>query len=343
MQVIGGEYWLVPATEHAGSQPDYLSQELGPAEYFATGRDALFALLQALPQHTVWLPDLVCLSLVTACRQAGKQVCSYAVDADLLPRDIPLTVDAAHAVIVVIHYFGVYNAALPAWAKLRGIPMISDITHLLFDAEALQTCSQASDYVFASLRKSGPWPDGGLLASRSQALPQADLPGRQDFVALRTAGLLSRGLSASQGFADNENLAWLREAESLLDRAPAGAHACSYLSRQLLAGWAPWQQLACMAENFHTLQQGLPAGCELLNAAARYPLHALCAFASGAERDRVRSRLAAAACFAPVHWPVAGLPVVNTLSSRILSLPCDARYGVQDMQRILSVIQDETS
>ncbi|MFC3625575.1 hypothetical protein ACFOKJ_05355 [Vogesella amnigena] len=350
MQVIGGEYWLVPsveqaaelAAEQAGSQPDYLSQVLGPAEYFATGRDALFAVLQALPQPTVWLPDLVCLSLVTACRQAGKQVCSYAVGADLLPRDIPLTMDAANAVIVVIHYFGVYNPLLPAWAGQRGLTVLSDVTHLLFDAAALQACNQASDYVFASLRKSGPWPDGGLLASRRQALPQADLPGRLDFVALRAAGLLLRGLSASQGFADNENLAWLREAESLLDRAPAGAHACSYLSRQLLAGWAPQQQLAPMAVNFQTLRQGLPASCQLLNAAASYPLHALCAFASSAQRDQVRSRLAAAGCFAPIHWPVAGLPVVNTLASCILSLPCDARYRTEDMQRILSVIQDET-
>lgn len=342
MQVIGGEHWLRPVQDTTDEPSDYLARMLGPGEYFATGRDALFALLQSLPQQTVWLPDLVCLSLVSACRQAGKQLRSYAVGPDLQPCALPMPDDAANALVVVIHYFGVYNAALPAWVRQRGGVVLSDATHLLFDAPALQACSRDADYVFASLRKSGPWPDGALLASGKRPLPQADHAVRQGFVALRAAGLLSRGLSARQGFADTENLTFLHEAEVLLDSSPAGRHACSYLSRQLLAAWAPEPQMVRMAANFQTLRQGLPASCELLNAAASHPMHALCAFASRAERDMVRARLAAAGCYAPIHWPEAGLPVVNGMLSRILSLPCDARYGEQDMQRMLSVIQDET-
>ncbi|MEO0366727.1 MAG: hypothetical protein AAF265_14685, partial [Pseudomonadota bacterium] len=50
--------------------------------------------------------------------------------------------------------------------------------------------------------------------------------------------------------------------------------------------------------------------------------------------------LIASQVYPPVHWSLnqAEWDLAAALSRRILSLPCDHRYGVADMRRIASVL-----
>jgi hypothetical protein len=56
------------------------------------------------------------------------------------------------------------------------------------------------------------------------------------------------------------------------------------------------------------------------------------------ERDELRKRLFEKNIYPPVHWPITGLVPghfrdSHRLSAEILSLPCDQRYGKNDMTR----------
>jgi dTDP-4-amino-4,6-dideoxygalactose transaminase len=61
-------------------------------------------------------------------------------------------------------------------------------------------------------------------------------------------------------------------------------------------------------------------------------------------RDAVLNGLHAESIFAPVHWrnppsPREEFPEEHDLSEELISLPCDHRYGKEEMHRIAGVVQ----
>jgi hypothetical protein len=62
-----------------------------------------------------------------------------------------------------------------------------------------------------------------------------------------------------------------------------------------------------------------------------------------ADREKVRAKLFAHGIFPPVHWPIKGtVPRTFTASHRlageIMTLPCDQRYGLPVLERIVKLI-----
>ncbi len=119
-------------------------------------------------------------------------------------------------------------------AKSLGMTVISDVTHILFDRDQMSLIGEQSVYLVASLRKSAPFPDSGFLSSRHHPVPSPPSGIREEFFALRAAGLLPRGFSARSDFNDDENLHLLRKAEGLIDQSPAGDYQSSYYTSELL-------------------------------------------------------------------------------------------------------------
>lgn len=91
--------------------------------------------------------------------------------------------------MLVMHYFGVTNSSLIARTKSLGIAVISDVTHILLNRKQMKLLSKESDYLMASLRKSGTFPDGGFILNQSYPIPTSFTDIRIEFVSLRTAGL----------------------------------------------------------------------------------------------------------------------------------------------------------
>ena len=61
-------------------------------------------------------------------------------------------------------------------------------------------------------------------------------------------------------------------------------------------------------------------------------------------RDEVRKRLYEQKIYPPVHWDIIGVvpPSYNgshRLSQDIMTLPCDGRYGEEDMERMITVLK----
>jgi hypothetical protein len=335
--MIGGEHFLHAPPPMEDSMADMLSRRVGAATFFASGRDALYSLLAALPCRAVYLPGLICRSVFDACRAAGKEVIFYKTGPDLAGTGLPQSLDAG-ACVVVMHYFGRPNHRLVATAGASGATVLSDLTHMLFAPENIEAIAAASAHVFASLRKSGPFPDGGFVASRHQSAVEATGAVRDDFVAWRAAGLLSRGFSARQDFPDDENLRWTRQAEAILDASPPADHRASFLSRELLRTVAMNDAIARTRSNMEVLSALLRDACHCFSTADAPSPYFFCRFSTKAQRDEVRTELARHRYFFPVHWDTSWQGEGHPFSDIGLSIPCDGRYGEQQMKAAAGVI-----
>ncbi len=336
--MIGGEHFLSPPHPVEHSLGNMLESAGGGISYFATGRDALYVLLTNLPEKILYLPDLMCVSIYRACLQAGKEVRTYKMKPDLVQLESCDSELTSNSCLLVMHYFGMTNADLIHRAKSLGIKTISDVTHILFNQNQMSFIGAQSDYLVASLRKSGPFPDGGFLSSCHHFVPSPSSEIREEFFALRAAGLLSRGFSSKHAFNNDENFQMLRKAESLIDQSPAGDYACSYYTRGLLSTISVQENATHIIRNIRTLSTLLQGSCgAVTNQMSPSPYYA-CLFKDQNERDAVRSQLASEQYFCPIHWDTSEMPIPSHLSLRILSIPCDSRYRETDMEAVASVI-----
>lgn len=336
--MIGGEHYLIAPAPVEDSLGQQLERNLGRITFFATGRDALASLLVSLHPTVVHLPNLICASVHDACRAAGKTPETYCIGPDFLHESGLETTAQASSIVFVMHYFGVRNDSLMQQARATGDIIVSDVTHLLLDRAGIIEVARRSDYLIASMRKSGPFPDGGFVSSMSRDIPESTRGLRENFFALRAAGLLSRGFSAAQDFSDDENFHLLKRAEELLDASEPADFACSQLSQRLAYSISVPLQAAAIRRNIAVLGDELRGHClapvDLTVVSPYFP----CIFESMEIRDRVRSELARHRCFLPVHWPTTGVSNPSPLSDLSLSIPSDARYGEQAMRLIAETI-----
>jgi hypothetical protein len=332
--MIGGEHYLRPPNPVENSMGDLLDSATGSVSFFSTGRDALYALLRTLSHKTVHLPDLICVSVYQACLQADKEVSTYRMKPDLVQLESDDPELASTSCLLVMHYFGVTNEGLMRRAKSMGMTVISDVTHMLFNQDQIKLISAQSDYLVASLRKTGPFPDGGFLSSCHHPVPTPSSGIREEFFALRTAGLLSREFSAKRDFNNDENFHLLRKAEDLIDQSPAGDYQCSYYTSELLRTIGVDENAKQIIRNITTLSTLLQGSCSTVNTPLRPSPYYLCLFKNQEERDAVRAKLASNQYFCPIHWDTSKMPTPSPLSSHILSIPCDARYSIVNMESV---------
>lgn len=131
------------------------------AVYFANGRHAILTVVQVGGYKRLWVPVYFCHEVIDCIRKAGIEVAFYndyplqKYD-DKVVRNLPYR---RKDVLLRLNYFG--------WRKLRDnsdipVPVIEDHTHDLIGHWARNS---NADWCLASLRKSLPLPEGGVLWS----------------------------------------------------------------------------------------------------------------------------------------------------------------------------------
>lgn len=332
--MIGGEYYFQAPEPSLNSLEKELTSLFSKLSYFSTGRDALFSLFSVLEINQIWLPNFLCNSVWSSVRQTGKQIRFYEVNNSLHGAHDWIANIQPNDAVLVIHFFGVPDLALLKRLRQSNTLLISDITHMLFNAEGLSEVVKGSDFSIASLRKSGPFPDGAFCGSNGHLVPVASEPSRLDFWSLRAAAMLSRGYSAKLGFLDDENFLMFRQAEAALDNSPAGKNRMSFLNARVMAATDFASQRTVVAENAAMLAARLERACELPANGYGISQYFICKFSNRRRRDAVRNALGAKCIYCPVHWDTSFLPQPHKLSDELLSIPCDARYNAGDMSKI---------
>jgi hypothetical protein len=341
---VGSEFHLLLEPEAKPTPPPWGQQAL----LLGTGRSALQVLL-AHGQRTrgwrrVWLPSYLCAEVHEAARATGLAVRTYPCAPFGVAAPSGLRAGASEAVLQV-HYFGL--GAVPPAPELAGAERIEDHTH---DPWAPAAYASTADFCIASLRKTLPLPDGGVLWSpAAHPLPQQPAPcaGHLAVAAQKLSAMALKALYLAGGAVDKATFRRLAvEAEQRI--GAQGASAMSEVARALLGSLPVMRWRAARRNHHHTLRS-LLAGVPGLRVApvegapGCSPLGAVLLFDSVQLRERVRSALLAASVYPAILWPLDAAPGVGeaerALGHTLLVLPCDMRYGVDSLERVAAHVR----
>jgi dTDP-4-amino-4,6-dideoxygalactose transaminase len=276
--------------------------------------------------------------MLTAVESRGTHPRFYEVNYNLAVASLDWLEDVCCGdVVVLIDYFGfAADSACAAPAKEQGAWILEDKCQALLS----ESTDQFSDFVLFSPRKYLGVPDGGILSMRSrEAMDDIKLgiaPADWWLKALRTV-ILRRESDMHGG-----NRSWFRLYQETESQSPIGAYAMSELSKILLMHCIDYRGIASRRiANYRELAR-------VLSAVALFPKLPPGVVPLGfpirvAKRDALRKALFEQQIYPPVHWPIEGLVPdsyqdSHRLAKSIMTLPCDQRYGTQDMQRMADLV-----
>lgn len=310
-----------------------------PYSLWGSGRHALRALLRFGRRMHGWrrvlAPSYYCQEvLVEARRELDVAPYAWAPFADA-----PTIVTASPGdVVLSLAPFG-----LPPTVRALGGPLIEDHTHDLLAPAARWS---RADYAFASLRKTAPLPDGGVVWSPIGR----DVPTEQPVSAVHDRAALERlsAMSLKHGYlagaaVDKSAFRDLAgRGEGAIGKGPLSGISAFSRARLATLPLARWRR--ARRRNLSSFRDALGAldGVSFV----RTPFAATLVLASPELRDYVRAELIAEQIYPAVLWPldhpaVDAIPAAHrALASRILAIHCDQRYSPDDMRRVAAAVRE---
>lgn len=286
------------------------------------GRNALAYLIEAKGIKRIKLPYFLCDAVTNVCKKYGVQIEYYHIDKKCLPIDIDLT--SGEWLYVVNFYGQISRDKLQALAN-RYSRIIVDNAQAYFESplpgiDTIYTC-----------RKFFGVSDGGILYTNTKTtdiLQKDESFERMHFVFgrfEREASEFYQEASKNNDFFDNEPIKRM-----------------SRLTKNILHG-LDYAFIQCRrTENFSMLNKNLSNINRLkvndVQGAFMYPLMI-------DEASKIKKKLLEHKIYIPTLWP----NVVNDLphdwwewklANNILPLPCDQRYGIEEMHYILRRIKE---
>lgn len=321
-----------------------------PRVWFGLGRHALIAVWQreGWDGRTLHVPHYFCAAVAASWQKAGMVLRRYDDAPDLPHPDWNSLKTAQGDIVLAVNYFGIRNKE-PWYAWRRHQPAVilfEDHTHDPVSAWAL---SSEADYAFASLRKTLPVPDGGLLWSPlGKELPQEVENHDWGPSALKLAGMVLKAdyLRSKEKDADLK-----RGFRSLQVRGEA------MLAESTTLSLSPWSKERLMRgvpshwrrrreDNARLLIERLDGVGEVRPLftdwpSGHCPFNVVLRFSSPELRERCCVRVHADRIFVPVHWPLepSSPTSIFALSRRVLSVPVDQRYDHEDVNRVAAAIR----
>jgi len=319
-----------------------------PHALFASGREAFLSawrMLHKSSSNVLFVPDYFCEEVVLWWEQRGVATQRYI---DGPHREGPdwetLTVSPGD-VVLAVNYFGVRDAAV--WASWRQandkVFLVEDHSHDPLSPWALNS---TADYSFASLRKTFPSPDGAILwSSRRLPLPSTSVSADCHGSALKLAAMVLKEEYLRSG---NEQVKkTFREFQLAGEESMSASRVAtvSPWSRFLLSFGYPQSWRNQRETNVRTFYTRLKADSSVQRLFSSWPPHhcpynAVLLFSSSAKREASRLHLIAEKIYPSLHWELgpAASPEALDVSSRILTIPADQRYGENDMMRVAATL-----
>lgn len=316
------------------------------ANYYADGRQALIDLYRSQGWKRLWVPEYFCYDVIASLEKAGLELMFY----DDYPgnREDSKTLEDFQRegyfqpsdAVLRVNYFGMRSFR---GAEHLIIPVVEDHTHDLIGSWARNS---HADWCIASLRKSLPIPEGGILWSPiGRSLPKtpeaSDENERIATIRWEAMRLKTRYLSGENVDKDSFRAGFLNT-EEYYDRADICAldrQSIDYLKSFDVLDWYNkkrnnWSFLQDIKNNGVRVILPENQGC--------YPFSLVLIFDSTNERDRVRSILIANRVYPAILWNLNNCPenaAIFLFSREMLSIHCDGRYTADDIHRLKSIIE----
>lgn len=302
-----------------GMEPMGRTSAKGPVLAFSTGRAALRAILEHARPRRVLLPWWICDSVLQPLRRLGIPWSWYALDAQLIPL---VSAPGPDEMVLVVDRFGLQSALMQTLAGSWGARLIVDAT------QAWYSPPPPGAWWFASARKFFGVPDGALVEGPDPVpVPSDRRTPDPAHLRLRAQGRVEEAyplFQAAESALDDRSLRCSADSQRIMDVLD---HAALAARRR-----ANFLELDRLLGDRNALRLALPDHAVPM----AYP------FLPAASGDR--SRLDAQRIYVPRLWSeVLDRPAPDwerRLSSDLLPLPCDQRYGAPDMARVARIVSD---
>lgn len=314
------------------------SQEF-PCNYYADGRQAVITLIRDQGWNRIWIPQYFCYDIVGSIAKTGIKICFYE-DYPTFAEDskLPKLKFEMGDVLLRMNFFGLRrfrsNRQIP-------IPVIEDHSHDLIGDWAKNS---DADWCFASLRKSLPIPEGGILWSpKGLTLPSAPKQtiANGTFAKKRWLAMKQKRIYIQSGIgeqAEFRKVLWTTEDE--FENLPISAidpESLVFLKSFDIQKWynqknANWKILSEVTHPKIKILRG-ESGCNYFT------------FSFLVKTPELRSRLIGGLMREKIYpivlWrmPETHNKTVDNFSRRILCIPCDSRYDTADMKYLKTKLE----
>lgn len=316
------------------------------ANLYADGRQALIHLYQNQGWQRLWIPEYFCYEVVESLKQAGLDIRFY-TDYPGYTDDIK-TLEAIQKngyfkptdAILRVNYFGTRSHRGPE--KLSVAALIEDHTHDLIGGWAKNS---RADWCIASLRKSLPIPEGGILWSPvGLTLPTAPVTSEENelIASIRWEAMkLKTRYLAGEDVEKSAFRAGYVDTEGYFDTAEVCA--IDESSREYLYTFDIQDWYGRKRENWEILRDIKKDGVKVLKPEdyGCYPFSLILQFNDIKKRGIVRKALIEKYIYPAILWsvPPTGNGELFVFSRTMLSIHCDARYSKEDILTMKSIIE----
>jgi hypothetical protein len=323
--------------------------------FFGTGRDAMKAILflgmASMGWKRLWVPAYFCQKVVGAILETGINVQCYQswYPGEKGENDSPCTVIKGDVVLVVNH-FGLKSEIKLGFDISDAAAIIEDHTH---DPWSSRAFNSKADYCIASLRKTLPVPDGGVLWSprnlRLPVLPPLTEEHRRA-VGNKLEAMELKDLFLKGEIADKSRYRTL-SLSGEANLCGRNVSAISEWTAQKFREFPIFEWREVRKRNHQALLEALSP--LLYVKVIRFsietdivPFSCILLFDSAERREFVRTKLIEASIYPAILWPlekpaVQGIPEAHVdASRRMLSVHCDMRYSTQNMYRVADYIRN---
>ncbi|MBT2571292.1 hypothetical protein [Planococcus sp. ISL-110] len=289
-----------------------------------TGRNTLLYLMKARNITKLHIPYFLCDSVSTLLEEHGYNFEYYHIDQEFHPIfDKQLE---QGEFLYIVNLYGQLTTGQTLALKKRFGQVILDHSHAFF-----QEPLAGVDTIY-SCRKFFGVPDGAYLAT--DAILHENL--EQDMSSDRMKHIMGRYEETASGY-----YADFQRNDHVLDATPL--RTMSKLTRNLMGAIDYERARQTRNENFAYLEQQLDAENALKltrpDGAFAYPVLV-------EDGMRIRNKLAAQNIYIPLLWPnvLSDCPeesIEYQYAANILPLPCDQRYGIEDMAYLVEMVKGQ--
>lgn len=315
------------------------------ANYYADGRQALIQLYHSQGWQRLWVPEYFCYEVVESLKQAGLDLRFY-TDWPSYHSDSE-TLDAIHRhghfkpkdAVLRVNYFGTRSYRN---SERLPVAIVEDHTHDLIGSWALHS---TADWCIASLRKTLPIPEGGILWSPLELpLPETscEYAKNEEIAAIRWEAMkLKADYLAGENIEKETFRSGFINTEDYFDSAPVCSLDSS--SQEFLEAFNVREWYGRKRDNWNLLRDIRKDGVHVLlpEDTDGYPFSLILLFDFLEERDRVRKALIDNKVYPAVLWniPAPTEGEIFQFSRGMLSIHCDGRYSSDDILQLKSIIE----
>lgn len=324
--------------------------------YYSLCREALYDIAKSLyleGKNNVLIPAYTCQTVITPFEEAGWNCFYYPIRKDLRidAHSLESLTLQHHPTIVVVHpFYGMElnSEEVEALQQIKGkdIYVVLDLTQCLFSTKRYPFV----DFTVASYRKWFPIPDGGFMECdyNKNAFLQPQMENKE-FTEREIAAMYLRGQYFANGGQRTKSISiQLSKSADHIAEHDITPHKMSNVSYNLLQKENLLVNQERRFENYAFLFRNIRESnkvkkvCSNLDEVTTAPLYFTIYVHNRPELQHI---LAQDAIYAPVIWPLENERVlinddIRYIYDHVLSIPCDQRYDTDDLQRVVTIINN---